>query len=86
MKYQPEVNELGQAFPKPQISYSNGRYKDDYNTYFLKNEKDASYLPNKGLATSHLRKRILNSVKPNVDRQFGIFNPAGIVVRIIRLS
>ena len=92
LQYQSDVSELGQTFPQSKISFSKPSYKDGYNSYFLENEKDTSYHPNKVLASSHLEKRILNSLKPNVDRQLGIFNQLGIfdtagtLVRITCLS
>ena len=51
--------------------------------YFNEDDKDASDYPNPNMPSNNLEKRILQFVKPNVDRQLnlaGIFDIAGIVV------
>lgn len=85
MQYEPDGYESGRTLNPSQISFNNNRYKNEYETYFNKDNNDASdhSYPNK--ASSNLEKRILQYLKPNADRQLnlaGIFNIAGIAVSI----
>ena len=85
MQYKSDGYESGRTLTPSQIPLNNHRNKNEFDAYFNKNDKDASDHPNPNKASSNLRKRILQYVKPKVDRQLniaGLFNIAGIVVSI----